>query len=77
MPLGAKSVTQIRLLLQEQSDQTASTGAVWSGSTLYDEDAYKNFSRQPKQSTFVAISAFINMIMKLNIGGTKKEIFPY
>ena len=41
--------TKIRLLLQEQS---APTGAVWSGSTMFVAEASKSFKQMTKQVTF-------------------------
>ena len=38
-------------------DQTAPTGAVWSGSILFVEKALKHFSKQQKQKTFIVIGA--------------------
>ena len=38
-------------------DQTAPTGAVRSGSTLFDQDASKTFQQTTKAGVFVVISA--------------------
>ena len=38
-------------------DQTAPTGAVWSGSTLFDQHASKTFQQRTKADDFAVIGA--------------------
>ena len=51
-------------------DQTAPTGAVWSGPTLFVIKLLKHFIRQQKRMTFIVIDA-----LRVNILVTCKRIF--